>query len=187
MKPQQVAFDMTIEDLMAYWRYVYRRNSDVRKYRHAVWIYCGVLIAIAAYMVFYLEGINTLHDNLRFVWAAALVLLGLVLLTAVMPQRLVLYRRQWYEREGHLALLGPCTVEIAPEGITWTEPSTMQKTAWWVIRNVEVTEDLVLLRADSSSACIIPARAFPDRWAMEQFAESAREFRARVAPPVEVA
>jgi hypothetical protein len=72
---------------MAYWREVFGHGKYARSGRRAAWIYGGGLIGIAAFMALCLEGIDTLCDNLRWLFVLALALMGWLMIASLMPHR----------------------------------------------------------------------------------------------------
>jgi hypothetical protein len=181
MKPQQVAFDMTMEDLEVY----FRRTQDkdpMRRRRRAFRVVAVALVVFAAYMGVNLKGRDELAESMRWFDVILFSALGVFVWHVASPGWQAWGIRRNFEREGGRIRLGPWTVAIGPEGVMGTSPVGTQVVRWHAIREVDLTPELVILWLDQLLAVIVPARAFPDRWAMEQFAESARVYRDQEAP-----
>jgi hypothetical protein len=182
MKPQQVSFDLTMEDVDAFFRHVHYHRDPTRVGRRTARCMAAGLVVVALFIGVELRGENELADDFR--WVAVVLLGGIGVLTwsATSRSQQAGYLQKNFEREGGLIRLGPTTVAIGPEGVTGTTPLGTQFVRWKAIRGVDSTPELVVLWMDNLLAIPVPVRAFPDRWAAEQFAQSARAYREREAP-----
>jgi len=182
MKPQQVAFDLTMEDVDAFYRHVYYQKDPTRLSRKTARFMAAGLVVVAIFVGVGLRGANALADDFR--WAAIVFLggLGVVTWSATSTGQQVASARKNFEREGGVIRLGPTTVAIGPEGVRGTTPVGTQVIRWEAVRGVDSTAELIVLWMDNLLSIPVPARAFPDHWAAEQFADSARAYRERAAP-----
>ena len=183
MKQQQVTFDLAIEDVEAFFRVAYARNTSTERTRKVCRLTAAVLMAIAGFIGACLEGTSDWAEDLRYLPVVLLGVMAVVLWQGSSPTGQVANMRRAFERQGGCSRLGPCIVAIGPEGVSGSGPIGTQTVRWRAILGVDVELDLVLLWLDNLQAILVPARAFSDRWAMDAFAESARAFHARAKLP----
>ena len=83
-------------------------------------------------------------------------------------------------REGkNLAILGPRRLTLTPQYLMHASPVVQTVTRWIGIERIVVDPNAIYILQSSTSAFIVPRRAFADEAQFRQFADKATEFHAR--------
>ncbi len=171
----RIEFDLTEEDLVAYYRDAIRTSSTRRK-QH--WVILCMVVCVPLLLAGPSVVLGSRLDAFQYVFLtlAGVLLIALPLYWRIEPtinaQRTV--RRTAVTR---FDPVGPMWVVIDPRRIIFEQSSLGGWATWDMISSTQTTQDHFYVTIAEHSTVIIPARVFDNRGDFDQFTEQIEAYR----------
>jgi hypothetical protein len=182
----EVEYSLTPDDLEALQQHFRgekpRTQSGIRNFQ---WQWVVILAVLLVFLVLSATRKGELLDRaVSFlaptVWFVLAVCVGMLLMwLALLWQRKVNFRlvKQYHEDKHNRWTFEPQRLRIDPQGLTSTCAYQQTTLRWPVVWKIDATEDHAFLYSTSTSATVIPRRAFRDQQHFEEFAALARQYQ----------
>lgn len=99
----------------------------------------------------------------------------------LMPGQVLRAMRRQLQEEWSKKLGGWRRLSITPESITFTGKLITASALWEAVEQIAVTDDYAFFFTTRRTGFVLPARAFPDDEAFEEFVKTARQYRKAAA------
>jgi hypothetical protein len=177
---QQVEYDTTPNDVMAFYEDAVRRSPITRRQvRHATIF--GTLLAVCLTILYFTLLPAGFAPDVVLIAPVILVVLVAVLTPGAVRKSQMRHIRRMLKDEDQRKRLGPTRIRLQPEGVITTSPIGTSVLDWSAFSEITTTSDYVFLQLDSLSAIIVPRRAFNTEAGFEDFVAAARSFKESAA------
>jgi hypothetical protein len=176
MESQQVEYDLTVDDMMAFYDDALRRAPEAKRQLRYHMILTTLIAVICCFFVFYVLGVGFPPDSSYLIGTGLVVVVLLAKSWSRVHKAMLRNIRRYYDRNENRRKFGLRTVVVGPDGVTANSVLEATLTTWEAVTEIVVRHEFVFFHSDSLSALVVPRRAFADDFAFETFVEAAQTF-----------
>lgn len=179
----QVTYAYTADDFVAF--YLFATSGKLPEKRIPslnTWLFvfsgAGIILAILA-----IGGRMGAGSSFQWIVYGVASLVFVIVWLKFCHKRVIAYQvRQAFAKGEYKGQTQEQSLSLSSEGIDMTSESGNSRYLWTAVESIEVSGEYLVARLRTNQVIFLPQRVFPDRNAMEAFAEKMRQYKQAAAP-----
>ncbi|MDB5335264.1 MAG: hypothetical protein JWN70_883 [Planctomycetaceae bacterium] len=165
-----VSYDLTPDDVIAFWRMQHAQSPELRKQRRSLYGVIAVFVALPLWIL-----VSSPKPVLETAHAIRPLLAFPVIVAVALPFSWWRRRRYWrrlLSEEQNKGFLGLCTMVLDDQGIRVSKPSGEGIKYWPAVEQILVSDAYLFLFTSSFDGYVVPRRAFQSDTEFNAFLEN---------------